>query len=233
VTSLGRVLAIAMLLGMVLLGAGSAVHPVLAGDAAAQLRTIAAMRAWRTMHLLMLAGSGLIIAGIWVRFITHRPLRDVGTATTSGAVATTSGATAATSAALVAALGLVTLGLAVNALNIGYMAGAGWHMAAQYAAGRAEMAALFEATHPIGLVAARFGNLIVALGALVLGWVEWSDPSRPRWLAVLAWIAAAGGLVGVIFFDEASRLVLGAVALLSGWELATAVRALRGDAPAP
>jgi uncharacterized membrane protein YhaH (DUF805 family) len=77
-------------------------------------------------------------------------------------------------------------------------------------------------------MAARFGNLIVALGALALGSAEWQDAARPRWLAALAWVAAAGGLVGVVFFDEASRLTLAAIALLSGWQVATAVRALRG-----
>jgi hypothetical protein len=85
-------------------------------------------------------------------------------------------------------------------------------------------------THPIGLIAARIGNLIVALGALVLGWAEWQDPSRPRWIAWLAWAAGAGGIVGVVFFDEASRLALAAVALLSGWELATAILSFRAKA---
>jgi hypothetical protein len=33
-------------------------------------------------------------------------------------------------------------------------------------------------------------------------------------------------LVGVVFFDEASPLTLAAVALLSGWQVATAVRVL-------
>ena len=100
-------------------------------------------------------------------------------------------------------------------------------MAEEFAAGRTGVAPLFDATHPIGLVAARFGNFIVALGALALGWVESQDPARPRWLAWLAWAAAAGGFFGVIFFNEASRIALAAVALLSGWELATAVLALR------
>jgi hypothetical protein len=45
-------------------------------------------------------------------------------------------------------------------------------------------------------------------------------------LAWLAWIAAAGGFIGVFFFDEASRMALAAVALLSGWEVATAILAL-------
>jgi hypothetical protein len=191
---------------------------MLAGSPESQLRTMAETPGWRTMHLLMLAGSGLLIAGIWVRLVTDRAVTDRAAA---------SGPTPLTTAPLIAALALIALGLAINALNIGFMAGAGTHMAEQFAAGRTEIAPLFDATHPIGLVAARFGNFIVALGALVLGWVEWNDPSRPRWIALLAWAAASGGFVGVLFFDEASRVALAAVALLSGWELVTAWQALR------
>jgi len=215
VTPLGRTLAFALLLGMILLGYGAAVHPMLAGGPESQLRTIADTPHWRTMHLLMLAGSGLIIAGIWVRLLTDRTTVGV----QSGGPAF--------NAPLVAALAVVALGLAINALNIAFMAGAGTHMAEEFAAGRTGVAPLFDATHPIGLVAARFGNFIVALGALALGWVESQDPARPRWLAWLAWAAAAGGFFGVIFFNEASRIALAAVALLSGWELATALLALR------
>lgn len=207
-TTLARALAAALLLGMILLGFGAAVHPMLAGGPESQLRTIAATTHWRTIHLLMLAGSGLLIAGVWVRLVTDRPSQ-----TTNGL--------------LIAALALVALGLAVNALNIAFMAGAGTHMAAEFAAGRTGIAPVFDATHPIGLMAARFGNFIVALGAVALGWAEWQDRSRPRWLAWLAWAAAAGGFVGVLFFDEASRVALAAVALLSGWELATAALAFR------
>lgn len=216
-TAFARALAVTLLLGLILLGLGSAVHPVLAGSPESQLRTIAEMTSWRAMHLMMLAGSGLVVAGIWVRVAGDRP---------------SDGATQTINGPLVAALALIALGLTINALNIGFMAGAGTHMAEQFAAGRTDVARLFEATHPIGLIAARFGNFIVALGAAVLGWVEWQDTSRPRWLAWLAWAAAAGGFVGVLFFNEASRVALAAVALLSGWELATALRALRSPSVA-
>lgn len=193
-----------MLCGTALLGVGAAFHPMLAGDAAAQLLTIAATPYWRALHLAMLVGSGLLIAGIWVRLLTDR----------------------IPTPATVAALAVIAVGLALNALNIAFMAGSGTHMAALFAAGRVEMASVFEAMHPIGLMAARFGNFVIALGAVGLGWIEWRDPARPRWLAWLAWLAAAGGFVGVFFFDEASRVALAAVALLSGWEVATALRAL-------
>jgi hypothetical protein len=217
VTAFARALALALLLGMILLGYGAAVHPVLAGSPESQLRTMAETPHWRTMHLMMLAGSGLLIAGIWVRLVTDRSGSDASAPATSTTI----------NGPLIAALALIALGLAINALNIGFMAGAGTHMAAQFATGRTEIAPLFDATHPIGLVAARFGNFIVSLGAVALGWVEWQDTSRPRWVAWLAWAAAAGGFFGVLFFDEASRIALAAVALLSGWELATAILAFR------
>ena len=199
-----RLLALLLLAGTALLGVGAVLHPMLGGDAATQLRTISATSYWRALHLAMLAGSGLVIAGVWVRLLTDR----------------------ATPAPLVASLALISIGVALNALNIAFMAGSGTHMAALFASGQSEMQSVFEATHPIGLMSARFGNFIVALGALVLGVIESRDATRPRWLAWLAWLAAAGGFVGVFFFDEASRMALAAVALLSGWEVATAVRTL-------
>ena len=62
----------------------------------------------------------------------------------------------------------------------------------------------------------------MGLGALRLGGAEWLTRGRPKGLAVLAWIAAAGGLVGVIFFDEATPEMLGAVSLLCGWQVGAA-----------
>ena len=207
---LTRLLAIALLLGTALLGVGAAFHPMLAGDAAEQLRTIAATPHWHVVHLTLLAGSALVIAGVWVRIVTDR----------------------AASSALVAALAIITIGVALNALDIAFMAGSGTRMAAYFAAGHVEMPTLYDVTHPSVLLAARFGNFIVAVGAAALGLIEHHDASRSRWLASLAWLAAVGGFVGVFFFADPSRLVFAAVALLSAWQVATAVLALRRPAAA-
>ena len=205
-TGMARILAVLLLGGTALLGAGALAHPVLAGDAAAQLRTIAATEHWRAIHLAMLAGTGLIVAGLWVRLLL--PRRDV------------------VPPLLVGALAIIAIGIAIDGLNIAYMAGSGWRMGDRFAAGDTMVPVIFDLTHPIGLMAARFGNFVVALGALALGWAEWRDETTPRVLAVLAWAAGIGGLIGVLFFDEASRATLGAVALLSGWQAVTAVLAL-------
>lgn len=208
---LERALAVALLAGTALLGIGAVFHPMLVGDAASQLRIIAATPYWRSLHLAMLAGSALVATGVWVRLIDSRSTVDLREPARG---------------ALIAALALVTVGECIDALNIAYMAGSGTHMAALFAQGRTEMSAIFEVTHPIGQMAGRFGNLIVALGALVLGWAEWHDASRPRWLALLAWVAGVVGLICVVFFNESSRLALAAVGLLSLWQVGTAARVL-------
>ena len=64
---LTRSLAIALLVGTVLLGVGAMFHPILPHDRPGQLRLIAATWYFRPVHLAMLAGSALIIARVWTR----------------------------------------------------------------------------------------------------------------------------------------------------------------------
>jgi hypothetical protein len=111
------------------------------------------------------------------------------------------------------------------------MAGPAWRMASEFTAGDSTIARQFELMHPVGLMTARFGNYLIALGALILGAAEWMTTGRPRWIAVLAWIAAVGGLVGVIFFDETRPEMLGAVSLLCGWQVGAAILALGSPRP--
>ena len=202
-----KLLAVFLLVGTALLGAGAVMHPMFPGTGigADDLRVIAATPGWRLMHLSMLTGSALVMTGIWVRL---------------------GGASEAAKSALTGAFVVICVGMTLNAFDILLMARGGDQMAAMFAAGRSEMAPIFYAVHAFGLMAARFGNGLIALGALVVGIVEWRDAGQPKWLAWLAWIAAAGGFVGVSCFDESSRLVLGAVSLLCAWEVATALRAL-------
>lgn len=211
--TLSRPLSIALLLGAALLGVGAMFHPILPAEPEHQLRLIAATSYFRPVHLAMLTGSGLLIAGVWTRAM-------IGQAG-SGSVPVP----------LLAAIALISLGLCFNAIDIAFMGGAGTEMARLFVAGRAELSATFDALHMVGLMTARFGNFLIALGALLLGWIESRDPTSPRWMAWLAWIAGIGGLVGVLFFREASLVILSAVTLLSGWEVATAFRAIR-SAPA-
>ena len=206
--ALTRLLALALLLGTLLLAGGAAMHPILSGSGSMELGMIASMPIWRTMHLCMLGGTGLIVVGIWVRLVGM----PAGTPTNGAAIA---------------ALTVITVGIGLDSLNTTFMAGPAWHMASALAAGDTSIPHQFELMHGVGLMAARFGNYLIALGALVLGAVEWMTAGRPRWLAVLAWIAAVGGLVGVICFDESTPEMLGAVSLLCGWQVGAAIVALR------
>jgi len=212
VITLTRALAVALLVGTLLLAGGAAMHPILSGSGSMELGMIGGMPVWRIMHLCMLGGTGLIVAGIWVRLIGV----PAGTATNS---------------AIVAALTMLTVGIAFDAINTTFMAGPAWRMASAFTAGDTSVARQFELLHPVGLMAARFGNYLIALGALILGAAEWMTAGRPRWIAVLAWIAAAGGLVGVIFFDESRPEMLGAVSLLCGWQVGAAILALGSPRP--
>ena len=77
---------------------------------------------------------------------------------------------------------------------------------------------------PLGFSALAYALVGYGVGTLQAGMLR-----SPRWLP--PFLGAAGGFVGVLFFDEGSRLALAAVALLSGWEVATAALALRGAPP--
>lgn len=60
---LARPLAIALLAGTLVVAIGGIVHPMLEGTAADHLRLIAGTPHWRALHLAMLAGSALVVAG--------------------------------------------------------------------------------------------------------------------------------------------------------------------------
>lgn len=206
-----RTMAVLLLAGTVMLGAGAIAHPILPGDPVAQLGVMAATPYWRAIHCLMIAGSGLVIAGIWVRVYIDR-----------------SGLTAL----LLLALAIVSVGLAYNAWNVEFMAGVGTAEAARFAAGDTSIIPTFAAGHTAALAAARLGNTLVVIGCLVLGWVEWRDPDRPAWIAALAWLASVCGVIGVTAFDPGSRGALAAVAFVSLWAAATAVLVIRSAEPA-
>jgi hypothetical protein len=201
-----RTMAVGLLAGTIMLGAGAALHPMLPADPQTQLGVMAATPYWRAIHHLMIAGSGLVIGGIWVRLYIDRS-RLTGL--------------------LVLALAVVALGLAFNAWNVEFMAGTGTVDASRFASGDMSVVPSFASRHITALGAARLGNTLVVLGCLPLGWVEWRDPGRPVWIAVLAWLSSLCGIAGVTVFDPGSRGALAAVAFVSLWAAATAVLALR------
>jgi hypothetical protein len=215
-------LAILLLVGVALLGVGALFHPMLDGDAPHQLTVIAGTPYWRALHLAMLTGSACVMTGIWARQLAPRD----SIAPAPSATGPSATGPSATGPSATAALVVITVGLALNAFDIAVMASAGTHMATAFAAGDAAIPPIYDATHLVGVMTARFGNGVVALGAVMLGWTEWLTPTR-RPSALLAWLAALGGLIGVLAFDETSRGILGATALLCGWSFLTGILTLR------
>jgi hypothetical protein len=204
---LDRFLAVCLVVGGLLLATAAAFHPVLPPAAADQLEVMGGTRHWRTIHLAMLAGSALLVTGIWLRVaIDHSGRRPL----------------------LCVALTAIATGVVLNALNIAFMAGPGAESAARFAEGDAGIVGPFTLSHAFSLTAAGAGNLAVAAGCALLGWVEWQDPSRPRWLAGAAWLAAVSGVLGVLLFDPASRGAVAAVAVLTAWAVVTGGRELFG-----
>jgi hypothetical protein len=211
-SAIDRYLAVLLVAGTLLLGVAAALHPTLPPDAAGQMRVMAATPHWRMIHLAMLVGSAMTIAGVWVRVDVDGSGRLV---------------------LLRATLAIIVVGIALNAVNVAFMAGRGAAMATGMASSDSVAVHAFTTSHAASLTAAGIGNLMVALGCGALGWIEWHDPTRPRWFAGLAWAATIGGVLGVLFFDPASRPAVAGVALFVVWSLATGALVLASGAGAP
>ena len=202
-----RLLALLLLGGtIVVLGAG-AMHPMLQGTGEDQLQLIADTHAWRGIHLVLLLGTACIIIGLRVLLSRY--------------------AASPRAETIRLALPVVSLGLAVHALNIMYMTSAGTEMARLYAAGTPGVVLLYDTTHPFALMTSRFGNLLVAAGAMFIGWASWGPGPDPKWVSALAWLAGVVGLAGALIGPESSPTILLAVGLLCFWQAGVAILDLR------
>src|SRR5437773_3588244 len=102
-----------LLVGSLLFAIAGLMHPLLTGDGAAQLATVAATESWRAIHWSLLFGFPLMYVGL------------VGVALRHGE---TPG-----SAPARAGMVLAAFGFGVWTLNVLFMAGAGWQLARAYA----------------------------------------------------------------------------------------------------
>ncbi|MGH9258516.1 MAG: hypothetical protein ACRD08_01265, partial [Acidimicrobiales bacterium] len=195
---------LALLGGTLLLAAAGLFHPVLVGDGAAQLGLIAATPAWRTIHLMLLLGIALVVAGL---------------SGVAGRHVTGTGEQPAR-----AALVLAVLGYGALAANVAFMTGAGTALASAYARGDSGITAtqavfVFDMLHPVGLVAQRFGAFVVGLSTSALGWAVVNVRVFPR---TLGWVGVASGVIGVLAalgWNENARQVLAGVVLATVWQV--------------
>jgi hypothetical protein len=200
-----RGLAALLLLGSVALMLAAAIHPVLPLTGAGDLALIGGMAHWRLLHLVLLHATGLIIVGVWARWLA------AGEAERRG---------------LAVGFLILAIGQALNGVNIAYMAGAGTTFAALHAGG-AEVAVIYQATHLFAVMCGRLAGFLVSIAAGVIALATAPNPAEPRWLVGLAGLAAGAGLLGNLFAPPGHPFMLTAVGVMAVWQAVTAVRLLR------
>jgi len=200
-----RPLAIVLLAGSLLLLVCSALHPILPLTGQGDLAMIAAMPSWRVIHLGLLYATGMIIAGIWARVLAADPAERIG---------------------LGAACVVLSIGEALNGVNIGFMAGAGTEFARLFAAG-ADVSQVYQAGHLAAVMSGKLAGFLVSLSAGLLAMVTGTIPGEPRWLVGLAWLACVAGLAGNLLAPPGHPLMLTSVGVMGVWQVVTAVRLVR------
>ena len=197
-----------LLVGTLLFGVAGALHPLLNGDGAAQLSTIASTRRWYGIHWALLFGLVFMYAGVIGIALRHND---------------TPGATPGR-----AAVRMGAFTFSVWSLNILFMVGAGWHLAHAFTTSDTGLTAthsvfVYDMLHPMGLAAERLATFMLGLVAYMFGWAIRNGGIWPKWLAWAAWIVAVvDGAVAVVFSEYSPFMYYGQ-ALFVIWLAAAAV----------
>src|SRR2546425_10830209 len=197
-----------LLVGALLFGIAGLNHPMLSGDGAAQLATIAKTGGWRLIHWSLLFGLAFMYAGVIGVALRHND---------------TPGATPVR-----AAVWMGASAFSVWSLNILFMVGAGYQLAHAYTASDTGLTGthavfVYDMLHPMGLAAERLATFGLGLVAYMFGWAIRNGGVWPKWLAWMAWVVAAvNGAVAVVF-SEFSPVMYYGQALFVVWLAATAV----------
>ena len=206
-----------LLIGALLFGGAGLFHPMLSGDGAAQLETIARTTYWRAIHWSLLFGLAFMYAGVVGIALRHND---------------TPGATPGR-----AAVRMGAFAFSVWSLNILFMVGAGWNLAHAFTASDTGLTAthavfVYDMLHPMGLAAERLATFMLAFVAYMFGWAIRNGLIWPRWLALIAWaVAVICGVVGLVF-NESLPYVYFAQAAFVIWLALTAVVMLTERRPA-
>lgn len=203
-----RLLATLLLIGTVLLLGAGAMHPILPLTGPGDLALIHAMGHWRSVHIVLLFGTGLCITGIWARILTGNALERP---------------------SLAAAFVVFSIGMALNGANIAFMTGAAPHFAVQFGQGE-PVAEIYQALHMFAVTMGRLGGFLVALAAGIIALATRSGGQDPPWLIWLAGLACVGGLIGNLAAPPGHPLMLTSVGVMGAWQLVTALRILRSPA---
>lgn len=197
-----------LLVGALLFGSAGLMHPMLSGDGASQLETIARTDGWRTMHWLLLFGLALMYTGLIGVTLRHND--------TMGSAPGRAG------------ILLGGFAFAVWSLNILLMVGTGWNLAHAFTTSDKALTSthavfLYDMLHPAGLAAERLATFMLGIVAYMFGWAVRNGRVYPRWLAWAAFaVALANGAVAVVFSEFSPSLFYGQ-ALFVIWLAATAI----------
>ncbi len=197
-----------LLVGSLLFGIAALNHPLLSGEGAAQLATVARTSAWRLIHWSLLFGLAFMYTGLVGVALRHTD---------------TAGSTPARAGVVVGAFAF-----SVWSINILFMVGAGWQLAQAYTASDAGLTGthavfVYDMLHPMGLAAERLATFMLGLVAYMFGWTIRNGAIWPKWLAWMAWgVAVVDGAVAVVFSEFSPNLYY-AQALFVIWLAAAAV----------
>jgi hypothetical protein len=197
-----------LLIGALLFGIAGLNHPILAGDGAAQLQQIAACEYWRLIHWALLFGLAFMYAGLIGVTLRHHE---------------TAGAPPARAAVL-----LGGFAFSIWALNILFMVGPGWHLAAAYTRSDTGLTGthavfVYDMMHPMGLAAERIATFMLGIVAYMLGWAVRNGAVWPRWLAWGWWVVALANSAVAVVFSELTPNMFYGQALFVVWLAATAL----------
>ena len=197
--------------GALAFGVAGLFHPILTGDGAVQLATIAGTPAWRVIHWTLLLALPLMLAGLAGISLRHQETPGAGPARA----------------------GVLVAGLAFAAwmLNILFMAGAGRHLAATYTTAEPGLTAthavfLYDMIHPMGLAAERLATFTTGLALYLLAWGIWNGRVFWRGFAWAAFVIGAACMVIGVAVDEASVVIYYGQAGAVVWMLGTGVAML-------
>ncbi|HMA44284.1 MAG TPA: hypothetical protein VKO86_09720 [Gemmatimonadales bacterium] len=184
--------ALCLLVGALLFGVAGLFHPVLRGEGAAQLATIARTPQWRLIHWSLLFGLPLMLTGLAGFVEQHRETPGAGPARAGFVIA--------------------TFAFATWGLNILFMAGTGTHLAATYSASEPGLASthavfLYDMLHPFGLAAERLATFALGLAFYLQGWAAWNGRVVPRALAWGAFGVGAACMAIALAVAETSVLL--------------------------
>jgi hypothetical protein len=197
-----------LLIGTLMFGGAGAVHPLLSGDGAAQLGTIARTQAWRLIHWSLLFGLAFMYAGLIGVSLRQND--------TPGASPSRAG------------IRLGAFAFSVWSINVLLMVGTGYRLARAFHVADAGLTAthavfIYDMLHPFGLAAERLATFLLGLVAYTFGWGIRNGAVWPRWLAWLAWLVA-GLCSGVaLVFSETLPYLYYAQAAFVVWLFLTAI----------